>query len=120
MSCVFTPTVLILFFCTDTATTYIYTYVHTFSRHDALPIWAERFWPAVMATQRLGYRGLATCWSLEEEAPDPASPALAGLPDAKGEATIEARSEEHTSELQSLMRSSYAVFCLKNNNKRHT
>src|SRR3546814_7715898 len=29
------------------------------------------------------------------------------------------RSEEHTSELQSLMRISYAVFCLKNkNNKR--
>src|SRR3546814_12944697 len=27
---------------------------------------------------------------------------------------LEARSEEHTSELQSLMRSSYAVFCLKN------
>src|SRR3546814_5554040 len=27
------------------------------------------------------------------------------------------RSEEHTSELQSLMRSSYAVFCLKNKNK---
>src|SRR3546814_7139855 len=25
------------------------------------------------------------------------------------------RSEEHTSELQSLMRNSYAVFCLKNN-----
>src|SRR3546814_3041069 len=32
------------------------------------------------------------------------------------------RSEEHTSELQSLMRNSYAVFCLKKkkkNNKRH-
>src|SRR3546814_2886459 len=28
-----------------------------------------------------------------------------------------ARSEEHTSELQSLMRLSYAVFCLKNYNK---
>src|SRR3546814_2343774 len=28
----------------------------------------------------------------------------------------EGRSEEHTSELQSLMRISYAVFCLKNNN----
>src|SRR3546814_9719492 len=27
------------------------------------------------------------------------------------------RSEEHTSELQSLMRSSYAVFCLKNQNE---
>src|SRR3546814_8983771 len=32
-----------------------------------------------------------------------------------------ARSEEHTSELQSLMRISYAVFCLKKkNNNRHT
>src|SRR3546814_9242202 len=31
------------------------------------------------------------------------------------------RSEEHTSELQSLMRISYAVFCLKKkNNKEHT
>src|SRR3546814_1269414 len=29
-----------------------------------------------------------------------------------------ARSEEHTSELQSLMRISYAVFCLKNKQKR--
>src|SRR3546814_5946883 len=28
------------------------------------------------------------------------------------------RSEEHTSELQSLMRISYAVFCLKKNTKR--
>src|SRR3546814_1629758 len=28
------------------------------------------------------------------------------------------RSEEHTSELQSLMRISYAVFCLKNKKKR--
>src|SRR3546814_1409834 len=30
-----------------------------------------------------------------------------------------ARSEEHTSELQSLMRSSYAVFCLKKKNNKH-
>src|SRR3546814_2719029 len=29
------------------------------------------------------------------------------------------RSEEHTSELQSLMRSSYAVFCLNKTNKGH-
>src|SRR3546814_6578555 len=28
------------------------------------------------------------------------------------------RAEEHTSELQSLMRNSYAVFCLKKTNKR--
>src|SRR3546814_3319399 len=31
--------------------------------------------------------------------------------------TAAARSEEHTSELQSLMRISYAVFCLKKKNK---
>src|SRR3546814_4220405 len=30
------------------------------------------------------------------------------------------RSEEHTSELQSLMRISYAVFCLKKKNKSNT
>src|SRR3546814_9730273 len=29
------------------------------------------------------------------------------------------RSEEHTSELQSLMRNSYAVFCLKKQNKKN-
>src|SRR3546814_6547426 len=33
--------------------------------------------------------------------------------------TIWPRSEEHTSELQSLMRISYAVFCLKKKNKKH-
>src|SRR3546814_9806587 len=32
---------------------------------------------------------------------------------AGGNPTVEGRSEEHTSELQSLMRISYAVFCLK-------
>src|SRR3546814_10029987 len=31
----------------------------------------------------------------------------------------DARSEEHTSELQSLMRISYAVFCLKKKKKKH-
>src|SRR3546814_4778743 len=37
-----------------------------------------------------------------------------GLADSR---YIVARSEEHTSELQSLMRISYAVFCLKKKNK---
>src|SRR3546814_3202208 len=32
---------------------------------------------------------------------------------ARAESAPEARSEEHTSELQSLMRTSYAVFCLQ-------
>src|SRR3546814_6803298 len=36
------------------------------------------------------------------------------------ELTLTQRSEEHTSELQSLMRISYAVFCLKKKNKKKT
>src|SRR3546814_9002022 len=39
----------------------------------------------------------------------------AGTPGA-----LAARSEEHTSELQSLMRISYAVFCLKKKNQKGT
>src|SRR3546814_4564745 len=38
---------------------------------------------------------------------------LAALRNAKARTEQEGRSEEHTSELQSLMRTSYAVFCLK-------
>src|SRR3546814_9257139 len=40
--------------------------------------------------------------------------------DARGVGADAPRSEEHTSELQSLMRISYAVFCLKKNNKYKT
>src|SRR3546814_5447195 len=40
--------------------------------------------------------------------------------DADPEAREFERSEEHTSELQSLMRISYAVFCLKNKKQRRT
>src|SRR3546814_4898813 len=39
--------------------------------------------------------------------------AVAGLPATKRGRDYVYRSEEHTSELQSLMRLSYAVFCLK-------
>src|SRR3546814_9723020 len=39
---------------------------------------------------------------------------------AGGPAPRQARSEEHTSELQSLMRISYAVFCLKKKNNTPT
>src|SRR3546814_9176917 len=37
----------------------------------------------------------------------------------EGRREIVGRSEEHTSELQSLMRISYAVFCLKKKTKKH-
>src|SRR3546814_5609022 len=104
---------LFIFFFNDTASTEIYTYLHTLSLHDALPIYkrsitldlrsgegkalflrlaaqadvvCENFRPGTMEKWGLGYETLAA-----------ANP----------------RSEEHTSELQSLMRISYAVFCLK-------
>src|SRR3546814_6543697 len=35
-------------------------------------------------------------------------------------ASLKRRSEEHTSELQSLMRISYAVFCLKKKNQKYS
>src|SRR3546814_9321210 len=38
--------------------------------------------------------------------------------DSRGSPLNDVRSEEQTSELQSLMRISYAVFCLKKQNKR--
>src|SRR3546814_5659348 len=40
--------------------------------------------------------------------------------DAAAEFALAVRSEEHTSELQSLMRISYAVFCLKQKKKNTT
>src|SRR3546814_2835603 len=43
--------------------------------------------------------------------------AVASVARARKERPKLVRSEEHTSELQSLMRISYAVFCLKKNNK---
>src|SRR3546814_3202804 len=42
-----------------------------------------------------------------------------GLPVLRGCLASFARSEEHTSELQSLMRISYAVFCLKKKKSQH-
>src|SRR3546814_2856012 len=47
--------------------------------------------------------------------PEPVQTAAADAP-----AELAARSEEHTSELQSLMRISYAVFCLKKKKKEKT
>src|SRR3546814_5032401 len=43
-------------------------------------------------------------------------PGIRRLGGADDETVRQARSEEHTSELQSLMRISYAVFCLKTKN----
>src|SRR3546814_6401973 len=42
------------------------------------------------------------------------------IANASADALAQARSEEHTSELQSLMRISYAVFCLKKKTRNNT
>src|SRR3546814_10796882 len=47
----------------------------------------------------------------------PPSPAITTSPTGLHGWFRKRRSEEHTSELQSLMRNSYAVFCLKKKNK---
>src|SRR3546814_8672917 len=62
----------------------------------------------------------ASCEPGEVREIDPGKAAdilFSALP-AEGRRVLQARSEEHTSELQSLMRISYAVFCLKKKKKR--
>src|SRR3546814_7805078 len=62
--------------------------------------------------------GVAKAWCLARKGGELEEVRVEGAPDDKGDckpraAFVFARSEEHTSELQSLMRISYAVFCLK-------
>src|SRR3546814_10752285 len=112
-------------FVNDTATTEIYSYGHTLSLHDALPISsASRPTPCLgcISTPSPGapLRGRdarrgARRWDC---APPSICCKRATAAKSKKKAIVEAvtqpdRSEEHTSELQSLMRISYAVFCLK-------
>src|SRR3546814_10786170 len=67
------------------------------------------------ATLRLGCRTGVGCRTLSATSTDRSTTADCVL----SSRPVRARSEEHTSELQSLMRISYAVFCLKNKTKRH-
>src|SRR3546814_8304176 len=101
----------LFFFFNDTATTEIYTYGHPLSLHDALPIWLD-----VHVLDRV------------TEGPKPqlvrdlgATYHAGALPEALApDIVMECRSEEHTSELQSLMRISYAIFCLKKKKNKKT
>src|SRR3546814_2711144 len=68
-------------------------------------------------------RVLANLGRLDRLADDQLDPLINGLQRALGRVPVAApvpqRSEEHTSELQSLMRSSYAAFCLKKKKQSH-
>src|SRR3546814_3446454 len=108
------------FFCNDTATTEIYTDRHPLSLPDALPICNTRSIP--------GH------FSHKEHVTNLAAKVVLKVQFRAGQMTEQVhhvdrqnrcfngghprgRSEEHTSELQSLMRISYAVFCLKKKQK---
>src|SRR3546814_14151733 len=120
---------LCFYFFNEPATTEIYTYRHTLSLHDALPIF-DTAEPA--APDRPGKRPAAmdgrwrTRWRLLRQVVRMRTVLNAGGSCSsrhEGRFTdnppgIAMRSEEHTSELQSLMRISYAVFCLKKTNTK--
>src|SRR3546814_9316392 len=103
-------------FFKDTATTEIYTYLHTLSLHDALPIYCASFpvWVPIpqQRWQRLPLAN-ARWWSMPMSSASSrvCSRSMNRCPQRVQRSA--ARSEEHTSELQSLMRIPYAVFCLK-------
>src|SRR3546814_19499608 len=102
------------FFFNDTATTEIYTYYTLFPyttlfrsayiTTDLDDNQITAFHPGAMAqadTQNVDGKGVK----------------IGSVSAESREAMLLHRSEEHTSELQSLMRISYAVFCLKKKNK---
>src|SRR3546814_9240095 len=61
-----------------------------------------------------GYHKAVTAMPQRQQQTSPEVEQLrAEMAQMKAEQTRNARSEEHTSELQSLMRNSYAVFCLQ-------
>src|SRR3546814_1467953 len=97
-----------IFLLHDTSTTEIYTYLHTLSLPDALPILAR--------LQRQGERHAAGLATAEGKALRFGAAVEAAGEAGERQAVAElglARSEEQTSELQPKMRNSYAVFCLK-------
>src|SRR3546814_8223332 len=85
---------------------------HSFLQANGIPlesvmakVWNKKIFARIRKDADAASRKLA-----EERGP---------CPDAEEFGIMERRSEEHTSELQSLMRISYAVFCLKKKNQQH-
>src|SRR3546814_20657741 len=104
-----------------TATPEIYTDVHMRARRDALLVGAART-PAVRLVARAGGRRAGCATAHPRRAGPQRRRHLCGdrgplrrRPVRSGAAR--SRSEEHTSEIQSLMRISYAVFCFKKKNQ---
>src|SRR3546814_3022050 len=113
----------LLLFFNAPATPDLYTDLHTRSLPYALPISGVRLSRAYLAGMKKKNWGRVVFISSESGVQIPVEmihygvtkTAQIGL--ARGLA--EHRSEEHTSELQSLMRITYAVFCLQTNTKNY-
>src|SRR3546814_10913764 len=85
------------------------------SRPDGDPRQHQRHRARLAEEHRLGQAGAARLGELDERLHRREQP-HGKQPEAKPGEDALWRSEEHTSELQSLMRNSYAVFCLKKKN----
>src|SRR3546814_15705799 len=86
------------------------------TRTDTLFPYTTLFRSAAVADGGDRGRAGAAAGASAEPAGDTVRPLVARRP-RPGGARCHGRSEEHTSELQSLMRISYAAFCLKKKNK---
>src|SRR3546814_2336930 len=91
---------------TYTPTTDLYTYWHTLSLLDALPICRQLAEPIAAADLPRRHGMISLRWRSQPIT-------TGGIGWLRHRKEIMPRSEEHTSELQSLMRISYAAFCLK-------
>src|SRR3546814_14330395 len=99
----------------DSTTTELYTYWHTLSLPDAHPISGSTGKAhSQSASAGLPVVRAAHLWLLRRQVRNHRAGSL-WLPEPLP--TRHLRSEEHTSELQSLMRISYVVFCLKKKKK---
>src|SRR3546814_2101192 len=111
----------------DPAPTEIYTDGHTLSLHDALPICPlpRRRGRVEIPERDEAERGPARRRAVPARRPGQPLDLLRGRAAAQPRRGVRpsrcegGRSEEHTSELQSLIRISYAVFCLHKKNKEH-
>src|SRR3546814_7035784 len=87
--------------------------VHTPSMSPYLPITPDEIVADAVAAAEAGAA------MIHLHARDPKTGKPTPSPEIFGQFLSRIRSEEHTSELQSLMRISYAVFCLKKKNKKY-
>src|SRR3546814_1704604 len=117
----------ILFFINIAHTT-TSTYRHTLSLHDALPISNLKKKPSQSAARGYSHkaRAISECGAALGQSLNAGwlqFATLVPIPCSKtrdhADYDDRIRSEEHTSELQSLMRNSYAAFCLKKQKKHN-